>query len=519
GGGAQGQGGGKTHTVAMIFIVLCLIAAFFIYKSGKEASLSQTLPSLIPLFMIVAGLVAVSFFGERNAAIYGIGMVVVIIGVVAFAVKTAPALYATYTTGSIGKVASEASASTSSAGKGGLSGLVEDAVLSYRQQVAYATGETIDGDVDQQVKEEVGLEILPPYLPNPQKLNLDEVRTLEIGARIKAFDPKTPLHVTTVCHMQTRDQANSLSGAISRAGRLNLDPGAEQRLRPQNLEGFSFDRDITCYPTIAQCGQYIVTISSEADHIRTDAQMRNYIIDKTILNQRLRSYAESRESELLSTEQVNAAINEIYKGQLSNFRSVSQKGAIKVVMATQPIALIGVDQETELTFKLGVENMLKGWIRAINRVEVTVPSYFQPMSEFCDSWNLEGNKLILKDEYLRTADFYDVIKGQQKIFPSCHLVPRQGTDAYALTEPTEATFLALVDYNYVVQSENRVEIRTAEGNVCTGGSTSAQASATPGNGSSAESTTASTTKSATPPASGETGEALDNAGAQSSAAA
>jgi len=460
GGSGGGAGGGKPPIITGLLVGLSVLGGGLVVKSSGSFDMTTLLPVVLPIVLFIAALICIRL-RTTHWLFLVIGIVLLIGSLYGIATRTAPHALAAYQSGAIGEAGEE----TKIASKKGVSGVIEDFSISWQRQMAMATGQNIEGDVDQQVKEDVGLEILPPYLPNPTKLNLDEARTLEIGARVKGFDPKTPITATTVCHMQTRDQAYSWTGGTRK---VNLNPGDLQRLRPETIEGHAFDRDITCYPRVSECGHYIVTISSQADHLRTDAQMQNYIIDKEILRQRLRSYAESKDTELRSEGQVNSAINEIYKGQVGNFKSVSQKGAIKVVMATQPLALIGVsnrppDDVTELTFRMGVENMMNGWIRTLNRVEVTIPGYFRPVQEFCASWQLEGNKLILKNDYLSTVNLYDTTRGMQKIFPSCHLVP---SGEYALTEPTEATFLALVDYNYIVQSEYPTEIRTAQGEIC-----------------------------------------------------
>ncbi len=40
------------------------------------------------------------------------------------------------------------------------------------------------------------------------------------------------------------------------------------------------------------------------------------------------------------------------------------------------------------------------------------------------------------------------------------------TGTYQFTEPTEATFLAAVDYNYIVQQEIPLEVRNSTGGIC-----------------------------------------------------
>jgi hypothetical protein len=368
--------------------------------------------------------------------------------------------------------------------------------------MAMATGEHIDGDVNQQVKEDVGVEILPPYLPNPKKINQNEIPMLEIGARIKGFDPKNPIHIAAVCHLQSKEEAQSIERAVSEAGKgPKTALGPEQNARPKEITGSSFNRDFTCYPRPPGCGRYVTTISAEADHLRTDAQMQNYIIDKEILEQRLLNYAESHDKVIRSETEINSIINEIYSGQLGSYKSLSDKGAIKAVMATQPVSLIGVDSETELTLRAGVENVMNGWIMSLNSVEIIIPEYFTPMDEFCPGWNREGNRIRLSSEYLSATSFKQVLKGEQKVFPSCHLIPKQDIE---LTEPTEANYLMLVDYNYIVQKEEEIEIRNATGGPCPTTTTSGGSAGTSKAPSNTTGSTNQTTRSATDACAGKT---------------
>jgi hypothetical protein len=193
--------------------------------------------------------------------------------------------------------------------------------------------------------------------------------------------------------------------------------------------------------------------------------MINYIIDDNILKEQLHEYAISFDKELKSESQVQSAMKQIYKGQLGSVRSVSDRGAIKVVMAASPLPLIGIDPSADADFKFraGIENMRKGWVTEVNQVRIQIPGFFTPRAERCRGWTYEQGWLTLSEEYLRTANFKEKSTGEQKIFPSCMLIP-SGT--YEFTEPTEATFLASVDYNYIVQQEVPLEVRNATGGIC-----------------------------------------------------
>ncbi len=461
GGGSKGPSDEKAPIGSVLGIIGAALLGAFTLRTA-EWDFGTAAPALISIGLLVLGLIVLIATRGRRGIIVWILLILIFGGAAyTFGTRTAPHIFAAIESGQLQRTAVE----TESAGKQGISSVIDDAVTSYRRSMAVATGQRIEGDVDQTVKEEVGIEILPPYLPNPDRINQDETPYLEIGGRVKGFDPKTEIQVQVVCNMQTRAEAQSISRAVERAGQgYKRQTGPVQEVTPESISGFNFERDITCYPEPPTCGDYIITLSANADHLRTDAQMINYMIDKEILDQRLRNYAESYDKELRSQSQVKSAINTIYKGQLGSYRSVSQKGAIKVVMATQDVPLIGVDQNTDVTLRAGVENMKEGWITGINSVQIIIPGYFQPVQGRCRGWTVEGNTLRLTPEYLETADFDHLSKGEQKIFPSCHLIPQAG--GYDLTEPTEATFLAAADYDYIVQEQHNLEIRNETGGVC-----------------------------------------------------
>jgi hypothetical protein len=207
--------------------------------------------------------------------------------------------------------------------------------------------------------------------------------------------------------------------------------------------------------------------------------MENYIMDKTVFIEKLKSYAEARKTVLRSDAEVTAAAREMYP-EVGEYKSVSEKGAVKVVMATQKAPLIPVggegEDESDLTLRVALENAMNGWIISVNEVEVTIPQYFTVKQGYCRGWTVEGNKISLSQSYLRNASLEKVTKGLQKVFPSCHLVPRNTQE---LTEPRQATFLAKVDYNYIVQQKSDIQIMTETGELCKEeGRTTAQAGTT-----------------------------------------
>jgi uncharacterized protein YeaO (DUF488 family) len=467
-GGASSGSEQKNPWGTVILIILCALGAAFVFYTS-DADFFNVWPALISFALFIVGLLFLLFTkGNRGIIVWLVIIIIFALALYFFATRTVPLVIgAVQASGGIGsftrEVVSEGESETTKAS----TSIVEDIRSSYRRQIAVATGERLDGNVDNSIRDEVGIKILPPYLPNPKKITQPEIPTLEFSSRIKGFDPKTPIHVGAKCHIQSREEADESALSHANRGGPRTALGDEQSIRPDSFEDYSFDREVTCYPAleVSACGDFVITLSAQADNLRTDARMINYIISEEVLKTQLMEYAKSKDIEITSEGQVASAINELYRGELGDFRSVSDKGSIKVIMTTVPVPLIGVNPDAQLDFKLrvAVENALDGWIRGINSLEVIIPEYFSPLPEFCRGWVLNGNILSLSSDSLSRINFDELDRGAQKVFPSCLLVP---SGDYELTEPTEATFLAAVSYNYLVQEQFDLEIRDADNQEC-----------------------------------------------------
>jgi hypothetical protein len=440
------------------WILFLVFLGTIVYKfAGGEA-----LPALLGLGMAAVGIVLLQVSRHTQSKLLAPAAYIFIVVAIYFvATNTAPFIAAAAQSGVFEKTAAESTAQA----KESTSSLAKSFIQSYQRSIAQATGQRLEGDVDQTIKEEVGLEILLPYLPNPTSISEQEREITEINARVKGFDPKTPMNATTVCHLQTREAASKITTATG----PNKNPGEPQNVNPKQVTGYSFDRDVTCYPKIPGCGNYVITLSSQADHLRTDAEARTNIIDNQILETSLRNYAESKSTELKSQAQINSAVNEIFKGQLYTHQSLSQKGAIKVILGLPKVPIIGVDDSTKFKMQIGIENMKKGWVLAVNKAEVTIPPYFVPDPEYCTQWEVKGSSdegrqmLALKDSYLKAVDFTQIAQNQQKVFSSCLLRLKQQS---AIDEPTLATFQIKTEYNYLVQQAYNLEVKDKDGKPC-----------------------------------------------------
>ena len=459
-----GDGEKKPPIIAIILITLALIAGGLLYQSfqGSDATQETQMRALIPVIMFVAGIVAVKFIPGPIPKI--IGWIVLVLSFYGLLVMTAPHLYAAVVSGEL----MHSTERSAAAAEEQSTGILQQAMDTYHRSIAEATGQRLEGDVDETIKEEVGIKLLDPYYPNPDAINEDQLEFLEIAAQAQGFDPKTPLIAIPVCHAQTSQAHRERQRETATASiRLNTNPGHQQPMIPDRaIEGMNFFEDLTCYPDLQGCGDYVVTLSVRADHLRTDCQMRNHLIDKDVLKQKLTAYFKSYDERPRSQEEQYAAVNQMYGQELGSYRSLSQKGAIKVLMATQPVALIGVDSTTFLNFRSGIENAMDGWVTNVTYVNVTIsPPHFVPVTSACRGWdwNQQTSTLALSSQYLRTANFRELNRGDQRIFPSCRLEPNGHAD---LTDITEVNFLAAVDYDYIVQKEHNLQVRNETGGVC-----------------------------------------------------
>jgi chemotaxis protein histidine kinase CheA len=459
----SGEEGEEMHVGAVLWIGLNILLAVFIYMRGEVVSVTTFLSFGLFILASLMWILSARYRGWTNLLVVLLAIALFAAGVFMFISATLPHLVAAWESGSLMETAEEAEA----AGKTGILKLAEDFKTSFDKQMSMATGQYIQGEVDPQQKDDIGIKILDPWVQSITDIR--EGEPAEVRARVVGFSPVNPIQVAASCHMQTKKEATDISREkISRAGKgPNIDPGEQQPVIPESFGGHTFDKSITCALGIEACGDYVATISAQADNIKSGARMSNYIMDAEALETYVKEYALEQDTQLVSAEQISSAIGAVAKSQgwqVGDYRSFSDKGAVKVVMVTQPTQLVGVGQYTDLPLRVGVENMMDGWITEINTVEVIVEpdlAEFEPVEGFCKLWKKEGNKLILDATYLKETEFRDVAKGKQKIFPSCFLKPLSSFE-----EPQELFFRANIDYNYILQKEHNIKVKTKTGEKC-----------------------------------------------------
>lgn len=356
--------------------------------------------------------------------------------------------------------------------KGGLAAFTDELSRSWRKNTQIASGEYLEGQTDQTVKEFVGLQYKPPLLPNPKKTTLGE--PTEMAVRLHGFGNKQQMTATTVCQLKDRDILESSTTAGTT--KVDLRPGTEQTLTPGRVENqISFTEDITCYPVFSACGNYKVTFTTQADGLRTDAYLKNSFIQKKVLRDRLEAYAKEKQINLDDEGEVSSAIRSIWP-ELADSVSMSDKGPVKLVLLTEKTPLIGIDDKSNLKLKVGVQNEIDGWLLKIDSVTVLIPEGFivsqgagTAGQSFCPGWIQNGRTLTLSPEYLATtkATLNQVDRGLQKVFPSCHITLDPSSTAFMVeNEPTPATFTASIVYSYIIQQKNDIEVLQADGTKC-----------------------------------------------------
>ncbi len=443
-----------------LFILLMSIAMGGVMYKVSGGDIMLILPALIPILGFI--IIILLLYSGRYKYWGWIGSIIMILLISATAygctTHTAPYLGGAYASGKLSLEFKGAAQTGEEVASSTMKDAIDSFKKSYKQSMAAATGQRIEGDVDQTVKEEIGIEILEPYLPNDEKLTLKEAKNAEVTARIKAFDPKKQTLVTLSCYMKEPDSLGKVMTTTSQEG-PDPNPGTKFTIKKDKLSGYNFDNEVTCYPRPTTCGNHIITISADSDHLRTDAQLINYVMDSELYEKKLQAYAEANREDIRSESQLNSVIQKIYP-ELAASNSISDKGVIKVLMATQKAPVIPVDKDTALALRVGVENMKQGWIMGINSVIVTIPEFFVPQQDACDAWSKQGGTLILKQDVIESLNMKQLVTGEQKLFPSCRLVPNKAEE---LLEPRPATFLVAVDYNYMLRKEYKLEITNETG--------------------------------------------------------
>ena len=442
-------------------IMLLALEGFLLYKSGGALSFSAIMPIVL---LIVCIIVNTKTKNNPNTLATIAVMVMLAIALFMLATDTLPYVMASVQSrGGIQQVIKDTSTETATATTTGLGGFWEDIISSYDNQLAIVKGEKIAGNVDQSVKETVGLFIEP--IKSVKQIREDELykdrKYIEgFTALISGFDPKTPIEATVICSI------NNQSSISTSKSEFNMYPGIKQEMDKSRLSGTAFFDTVTCRPVFPDCGKHQLTLTAQADNLRTDAHMDNWVIDKEMLDDSLLEYAKSGNS-LLSKQDFNTAIKSTFP-TVGDHRSVSDKGSIKVIMATLDSPLIGLNDDTHMTLRVGIENALDGWIVGVNSLVVTIPEFLTVLDskggyDYCLGWEVQGNQLSLSQERINGINFTRLEKDEQKLF-SCSLVLAK--DVYEVIEPTPATFLAQVDYNYVVQEKFDIDIRDKDGKSC-----------------------------------------------------
>jgi hypothetical protein len=474
---ASSQQGPESFTGFALFVIVnALLAMFILNQYGMQAIAGVYSFGLFILAAIIYKFVLKSMSGGAIRLILIIlVLIIVLIGGYTFWNRSMPYFVEYVQSGKAIEAGEDVAASSSSS----FAKIKDDLLTAYESQLAIAKGENLQGKVKQ--GDVIGIELLPPQVQNAKSITRNELAVFKQGdkfdfvdgivANVKAYGHKTPITIKAVCSLQNQTDSKSKIG-------LDMYPGAKQPINPEIFTGTMFTTPVICRPQfpmdkallplqLPECGRYTVTITAQADALKTAATMDNYIMDRQTLSDSINAYAASKGD--VTQDQMPAVMAKLYP-TIGSYMSESDPGAIKVYLETKRTPIIGIDEGTQIALRASIENVMKGWIVNVTSVEITIPETLKVMTggnmNYCPGWDISDNKISLQKQYrdALTTSLLTLKKGLQKRFPSCNLVP--AVDKSSLLEPVRATFIANVEYNYVLQDKYDLDIRDEQNKPC-----------------------------------------------------
>ena len=155
--GSKGGGGEGTPLPlpTLFMLILSVVTGGYIWRSAGTAEPMTIIWVLLPIVLFIAALILKAETKGHRGRLATVVMVLLFLGAAyGITTRTAPFVYGAWQAGNI----EDTGAEIASAGAGLGIGATTDFRTSFNQYVASATGERVEGDVDQQVKEEVGIE-------------------------------------------------------------------------------------------------------------------------------------------------------------------------------------------------------------------------------------------------------------------------------------------------------------------------------------------------------------------------
>ncbi|RME77713.1 hypothetical protein D6774_03545 [Candidatus Woesearchaeota archaeon] len=343
--------------------------------------------------------------------------------------------------------------------------VIVDAVNSYIDRInlniAKASGEYQKGEVDPSQQSFAGIEFQPPLLPNPRRAQQGE--PLEISTRIHGFNNE-PFDVELSCY------AGTITDFPLGSGYKELPLSKQQEIVPsQIIQEESFIEEVTCYTTPKiqkEKDTWITYIEAEAQNLRTDSRLTNNFIKEDQLKALLKSYSLETGITLDQDADVRNAMLSLFEGLPRESVSLSDPGPLLLIISTNPLPLVGVEQGDRLRVALALENTLDGRITDIQGVALAIPPGFSPSTTGCSAWEESNGFLILKPEEIdkKRATFPEIKRAMQLQLPSCTLevsdIGAVLSQGYAVPNPK--TFVATVQFNYEIQEEHRTTITCKE---------------------------------------------------------
>lgn len=301
-----------------------------------------------------------------------------------------------------------------------------------QQTICSAAGTCLEGD-QEKTSEPIGIEVTDPLVQGRLKYAKEEAGDVELYSMVSAFNKN--------------GQVRAIKSSCTAKGQ-------EWQVSPAEFPSSSYlHEEMTCRPPAggAPEGAYLVRMSATAEGFTSKALLTNQFISSNTLDGNLQDHARATGSPNRNEQELIAAMQQLYPGTDPQPLSVSDAGPVKVIVATIAWPVIGIDATTELQITLAVENTRPGTIKAVKSASITIPDGFEPGSDCSKRFDVSGNVLTVKSEYLAVANTKDMVQYLPLSLGTCHVKPKANALNTIIPlpgQPNANNFRAEVVYDY-----------------------------------------------------------------------